>query len=173
MITDIMICGIQETQNHIRYLEQTPVRELADLLRSKHYVLKKGNITSLNYLGSLKTEFGELGGIKSMKVFDRNKFLVSEVMTILRRSDCSDKISLQSIEYFTKIDGENKLELKITIFNDGTDYIIKDGNKRAVAFYERRININKNNIIFPIYLIDFADGEFRMSTKHLAEISNV
>lgn len=156
MIADIVICGTQETQNHMDYLEQTPVRGLADLLRFGGYVLKKGNIISLKYLGSLKTEFGELGGINSGKVFDRNKFLVREVMTILRRSDCSDKKSLSSIEYFMKMDEAGELEFKITIFHDNTEYIIKDSNKRAVAFYERRKKINENNIIFPFYLIDFA-----------------
>lgn len=153
MINKIMICGIQETDDHIRYLELTPVGKFAtDILRSNKYVLKKGIITSINYFGFLKTIFGELGGIKSA-----NKFLVNEVMAILRSPNCSDKNALQSIKYFTKMDEEDELDVKITIFNDGTDSIIIDGNKRAVALYERRNNnnINKNTII-PIYLIEKA-----------------
>lgn len=156
MITDIVVCEPQETQDHIRHLKQTPVSGLAGLLLSKKYILKKGKIISLEYLSSLKTEFGELGGITSREVFGRNKFLVSEVMTILKRSDCSDKTSLRSIEYFIKRDEANELEFKITIFHDNTDYIIKDGDKRAIAFYERRKKISGNNITFPIYLIDLA-----------------
>ncbi len=155
MIVDVIICNTQATQNHIRYLERTPVKKLVNLLRFGGYTLKKGNIVSLKYLGSLKTEFGELGGIKSLEVFGRNKFLVKEVMTILKSPNCSDSESLSSIEYFMKRDETGKLEYKITIFRENTDYIIKDGNKSAVAFYERRKKIIGNNIFFPVYFIDF------------------
>jgi len=49
-----------------------------------------------------------------------------------------------------------ELKNKIIIFHENTDYIIKDGNKTAVAFYESMKKINKNNISLPVYLIDFA-----------------
>ncbi len=149
-----MTCGIQEKQNLIRYLENTPISGLVNGLRSGVFVLKKGNIISLEYLGSLKTEYGDLGGIISREIIKRSKFLVSEVMAILKRPDCSDEKSLDSIEFFIKKNEAEECEYIISIFHDKTDYIIKDGNKRAVAFYEKRKAINKDNITFPIYIIE-------------------
>ena len=79
-------------------------------------------------------------------------------MTILNRTENhSNKNSLdklRSIEYFIKKDEEGELEFKPTIYHENNDYVIKDGNTRSVAFYERRKKSNVDDISLPIYLID-------------------
>lgn len=161
MITYIENCGIRETEELICYLEKTPVKELANLLRSKNYELKKGNITSIEDIGSLKTKFGELGEIQSIEVFNRDKFLVKEVIPILMRTENhSNKYAqkaLNEIKEFIIKDKADELEYKISIFQEvNAGYVIEDGNKRSIAFYERR-KTNEKNISFPIYLIDRSD----------------
>lgn len=152
-ISGIVKCNNQEIENHIKYLQNSncPIIGLIDNIKKKKVILKKGDICYLKSLGSLKTEFGELCGIKSKEIFNRNKFFVKEVISILKKTPNHDeKINfLNSINYFMN---KNKNELKITIFYDD-DFIIKDGNHSAIALYEKLKKVNKKKINIPIYLI--------------------
>ena len=128
----------------------TPVAYLADYLRKGHLTLKKGNLVSLKSLGAFKSIFDDLGGIRSELIYKRDRFLIEEVAQILKRKDCSDKKSLESVRYFMQ--NEGTYELKITILCE-KDYIVMDGNKRATAFYENKKNAMANNINLSVFLL--------------------
>ena len=63
MIEEIQPCSPSELEVQIAYLASTPVPGIAHLLESGQCRLSKGVVRSLAVLGSLKTEFGQLGSI--------------------------------------------------------------------------------------------------------------
>jgi tetratricopeptide (TPR) repeat protein len=63
MIERIQPCSPSELEAQIAYLASTPVAGIARLLESGKCKLSKGVVRSLAVLGSLKTEFGQLGTI--------------------------------------------------------------------------------------------------------------
>lgn len=158
MIADMEDCTTDEVRDHIAYLKCTPVGGLANLLSSPDYALKKAIIDSVRYLGSMRTEFGELRPFRSITLYHREKFLVCQVLETLRRIKAPDpqtKRAIESVEYFMARDAVGRLEpeLRITVLYDVCGYTIKDGCKRAVAFYEGRRSLENDKTAFPIYLI--------------------
>src|SRR5438552_239175 len=126
MITNLHDCPSIEISEHMRLLQVTPVRGLVSLIQSGQFVLRKGMITSLRDLGSLPTEFGELGGITARQAFDQEKFLVRQVYSILKRAECTDKPSLRSIEHFMSLDATGQFSPVVTILRLGDQSVLKD-----------------------------------------------
>ncbi len=105
MIDDIKECSKREIQDQIAYLERTPVRSIADLLRNGRCTLRKGVIRSLNALGNLKTEFGAIDSLIPSATEGEKKFRVAEVVPTLRSNpNVNDGCLLCKIEDFIEKD---------------------------------------------------------------------
>jgi len=130
-------CSADERQNLIQYLKQTPVAWVADKI-VRGALLSKGEIQSRAVLGSLTTIFSNLGGVLATQRHGKEKFLVREVLPVLRDPRCNDKDALRKVECYMELDAANRLEIKITICEVGDNCMIVDGNIRASAIYERR-----------------------------------
>jgi len=158
IIINIKNYNILEKEQHLKYLLEQPVRGVVLMVNSGNYELKKGIVNSLDNLGNIKTEFGELGGIVS----ERDKFLVCQVVSILENPICEDKKSLESIRYFQEQDKLNNLSILTTIFvEESGELRVIDGNKRTIAFYENRKDSIVDEIVLPVYFIE------RKKWKHI------
>ncbi|MCG7895319.1 MAG: hypothetical protein JAZ12_12780 [Candidatus Thiodiazotropha taylori] len=154
MIHDIKECVPEEVQSQITYLAQTPVRSIASLLRSGQYRLNKGVIRSLNFLGDLKTEFGQIGPLVPSTEEGEKKFRVLEIVPILKANpQVEDNGLLVAIEEFMAKDKRREVYYNITIFDTGSEYIIKDGNKRSISFYENNKTFNSDIINYPVFVV--------------------
>ena len=158
MIAKTVDCTVNEVHEHIGYLRGTPVCGLAGGLSRQEYILKKAEIDSVSYLGSMRTEFGQLGPFTSAALFGADKFLVRQVLSTLRdiqSPDVGSAQTLEGIERFMAMNASGMLEakLRITVLVEDAGYIIKDGCKRAVAFYEKWRSLESDGTVFPIYLL--------------------
>jgi hypothetical protein len=159
MFKNLCKCSPEETRRHITYLSSTPVSRIAELLRSRRCVLKKGVVSSLQYLGSLKTEFGQIGPLVPAQQIGERKFLVSEIVPILRANrDVPDGGLLESIEAVMGKVARNEVEFNITILLLNGEIIVKDGNKRTIAYYENRKNLNQTEIHYEVYVVEPAQN---------------
>jgi hypothetical protein len=154
MITNVEGCSEEEAQAQIRYLAQTPIRGIAELLESGRCRLKKGVVSSLIALGSLNTEFGQIGSLVPSVSNEERKFRVSEIVPLLRSNPDADERLLQKIEAFVAADKRGEVKYNVTIFNYGDALVIKDGNKRTIAFYERRKESASDDIEFFVYIVE-------------------
>ena len=57
------------------------------------------------------------------------------------------------IEAFVEADKLGEVKYNVTIFNYGNALVIKDGNKRTIAFYERRKE-SADDIEFFVYIVE-------------------
>ncbi|MDO8310393.1 MAG: hypothetical protein Q7T25_00490 [Sideroxyarcus sp.] len=152
-------CSPIETRRQIDYLSSTPVFKIAELLNSGQCVLKKGAISSLHHLGNLKTEFGPIGSLLPAAKSGERKFLVSEIVPMLRANrTIPDGGLLQSIETIMKTEAKNEVDFNITLLSLNGEIIIKDGNKRTIAYYENRKNFNRTTSNYEVYLVESASN---------------
>jgi hypothetical protein len=84
---------------------------------------------------------------------NRELFLVSDVLATLRRSDSPDGEVLHSIERFIAMEAAGSLDLVVTLAQMDGRYIIADGNKRAMAYYESRRGQGSDAIALPVFLV--------------------
>lgn len=153
MIDDIQRCNAGDLESMIRYLAASPVFSIAALLREGRLTLKRGVIRSVGDLGMLKTEFGNLGKLVPSQRAGEPKFLVSEVLPSLRRNPGADDGLLDAILGFMGSDERGQVEYVVTVFRAGTDLIVKDGNKRTIAYFERRRG-NLKAIDYPVFIVE-------------------
>lgn len=153
MIMDTQLCSPTELEKQIAYLEATPVAGIANLLRGGQLCLKKGVLKSLDELGRLKTEFGTIGSRIAPRTYGERKFRVCEVLPMLQANPSLDKPMFRKVEQFMEKDGRGAVEYNVTILRSGIDLIVKDGNKRTIAFYERRKGVS-DQIDFPVFLAE-------------------
>jgi len=73
---------------------------------------------------------------------------------LLRSNPHTDDKLMQTIEAFVEADKRGEVKYNVTIFNYGNDLVIKDGNKRAIAFYERRKESASDDIEFLVYIVE-------------------
>lgn len=156
MISDLRDCTEQELQAQINYLEGTPVRGIAELLRTGQCVLKRGSVPTFTHLGALKTEFGQIGPLVPNATDGETKFRVAELVPLLRNNSGVDDGLLQKIDAFVEKDKRGEVDYNVTIFDHGNDLVIKDGNKRTVAFFERRKGSSNDAIAFPVFVVQQA-----------------
>lgn len=154
MIVSLKNCTANELEGQIRYLEGTPVRGIADLLRSGQCILRRGKVQALADLGALKTEFGQLGWVSARISDGQRKFRVAEVVPVLRLNPGADDKLLECIEYFIDREARGEVDYNVTIIKHGPDLIVKDGNKRTIAFYERRHGSSESGIDFPVFIVE-------------------
>ena len=147
-------CGEEETQNQIEFLSNTPVAQLAELLREGKCILKKALICSLQQLGGLKTEFGQIGPLVPSARSGAIKFRVSELVPTLRSNlHVADNGLLERIEAIMEKEAENAIPFNITVLLLNGEAIVKDGNKRTIAFFENRREQNIDEIHYEVFLI--------------------
>jgi hypothetical protein len=158
MIMDLENCSVQETQEQIRYLDGTPVRGIAELIRTRQCILKKGRVRTLAHLGTLKTEFGQIGWLTPNVSDGENKFRIAEIVPTLKSNPGADDDLLRNIEHFIAKDSRGEIQYNVTIFKQGADFIVKDGNKRSIAFYERRREAGNDCIEFPVFVVYYEGG---------------
>lgn len=133
---------------------ETPVADIASLLLNSHCVLKKGNIRSLRYLGNLKTEFGAIGPLFPSAHEGEKKFRVSEMAPVLiANPEVEDNGLLQAIEKLMAKDERGEVSYNVTILDCGAEYLIKDGNKRTIAFFENKRAAGIDNILYPVFVV--------------------
>jgi hypothetical protein len=152
VIEDLQPCSPSELKAQIAYLAATPVAGIAVALAGGQCRLSKGVVRSLAFLGSLKTEFGQLGTMTPPVTQGEPKFRVSEVLPTLRQLRESGVNLLARIEAFLQMD-EAEIEYNVTVLRFGPDLIIKDGNARSIAFYERRKG-TPDQIVYPVFLVE-------------------
>lgn len=157
VIADVRSCSFEEFRRQIGYLEATPVRGIAELLRTGRCTLKRGIVRSLAQLGALKTEFGQIGVLLPPAMHGERKFRVREVAPVLRSNPEVDEGGLlREIDAFIEKDERGEVQYDVTIFRQGTDLVVKDGNKRTIAFYERRKG-SSDEIEFPVFIVEPAE----------------
>jgi hypothetical protein len=129
------------------------VRGIGELLRRRVCTLSKGRVKTLRDLGALKTEFGQIGMLLPHVSTGERKFRISEVTPLLRTNPGLDDELLRKIDEFASKDRRGEVTYNVTIFSHGSDLVVKDGNKRTIAFYERRRDSLTEQIDFPVFLI--------------------
>jgi len=136
----------------IEHLTTTPVARNFFPYFEKRFFISNVQISSLKELGRLRTIFGDLGGIRSSSKGSAQKFTVSRVLPALKKPACTDKEGLESIRRF--MDNLDEFPFLVTIVKDQVNYMIVDGDKHAVAFYEHSRKIpNEDEIDFRAFLI--------------------
>lgn len=152
MIQGVEQCSNEETNAQIEYLISTPVSGITEYLINGQLKLSKGNVESLEFLGSLKTEFGVIGSIVPKSMEGQKKFRVSELVPALKNHPTVDDGGLlKKIESIAS--NVNEIEFNITVLALGNELIIKDGNKRTIAFYENRKESLNRDICYPVYIV--------------------
>src|SRR5436309_3088040 len=84
LIEDIQPCSSAELADQIGYLAATPVGGIAMRLQLGQCRLSKGVVRSHAELGALKTEFGQIGPLFPPTQQGERKFLVCEILPLLR-----------------------------------------------------------------------------------------
>lgn len=154
ILENIIECEPEEIASQISYLDSTPVSGIAQLLRSGKCILSKGFITSLQALGFLKTEFGQIGTLIPSSITGQKKFIVSEIVPVLRANPgAKDDGLLRTIEALIEKEANDEVDFNVTLFKMNEEYIIKDGNKRTVSFYENRRHLKQDKIRYEVYLV--------------------
>lgn len=159
MFANIRLCEPEEKQRQIDYLSTTPVAGIAELLRSGRCVLKKGTVSSLQILGKLKTEFGSIGPLVPSSKTGEAKFLVSEIVPVLRANPevCDDGL-LKNIQAIIEKEAKNEIEFNNTVLLLSNEPILKDGNKRTISFFENRKHSNQDKISYEMFLVEPAQN---------------
>ncbi len=154
MFTDLINCSTNEVVLHIDYLKATPVHYLANDLESGKLNLRKGFINNIAYLGTLKTIFKDIGGITALKERGRDRFIIEEIIPLLEKYPNLDKRFENNVRAIIEADRYSLIEFKVTVFNSGSGYIVVDGNKRAIAFFNKNIQDRREQISFLVYVLN-------------------
>jgi hypothetical protein len=134
------------------YLSKTPVCWLIDKI-ARGAKVSRGEITPLSEIGTLKTIWGNIGGIQSINEHAAEKFLVRQVIQALKDPRCTDKNRLSLIEKYKQLFANGKLELIITLLEHKSNISICDGNTRVVACFEHGSETRQVNLSLPVYVI--------------------
>ncbi len=74
-------------------------------------------------------------------------------MPVLQGSNHPDDSALLSIQQFMAMEAEGTLDLIVTLLKSDAGYVILDGNKRVVAFYEQRKQQKSDGTALPVFVI--------------------
>jgi len=150
-------CEAGELKQQINYLKNTPVKGLSDLLKQGELQLGYTFINSIDALGALKTEFGAIDTLAPQSCNGEKKFLVSDIYSALcSNPSIDDGGLLQSIEEIRIAESNNEVEFNITALFQNNELVIKDGNKRTIAFYENRRNSHPLKMNFKLFVAWFS-----------------
>jgi len=166
MIKELEMCENFVVKNHGSYLLGSNVKKYGSDLLQGHAVLKNGVIDSLTTLGNLKTYTGVIPEcaitgpnipIEPQHEFNRDrKYLVKEQLPFMGYADIDDGGHIETIkDYMKKLENNEQLDMIITVLKQIDDFILVDGNKRTVAFYEYSKKREIKNINYQIYILEF------------------
>ncbi len=139
----------------IQYLAATPVRGLAALLSSGLCKLSFGIERCLGDLGALRTELGTLGDLQSVKLTREPKFRLRDVVPLLRANRGSAEEMLRAIERWIETDIRGEIRYNSTVMIEDGEPVLKDGNHRTLAFFERRRN-TETAIAFEMFVVEIS-----------------
>jgi hypothetical protein len=149
---DLAECTPEQVTAQARYLANTPVSNIAELVASGQARLWSAKIQSLLELGAIETIFGNVGTLKPPGAARR--FRVSEVRDVLEKHGLADPRMRADIDSFMASDAEGQVDYNVTIVRSAGELVIVDGNKRTIAFFERRRNAGSDRIDFPAFVVD-------------------
>lgn len=153
MIGDVGGCTPEEVRSHLLYLLYTPVCQYACLITMGGHRLRKATLSSARSLGSLSTIFQNLGSVNASAAVGSSRFEVKDVAPVLRSGKHPDDDVLRSIEHYMRLLVSGTLELIVTLLQEGSDYVILDGNKRLVALYEQQKQSGSDSVTVPVFII--------------------
>ena len=142
-------------------LHKTPVRWVSNHIGKETRVFK-AKINSLPDIGGLETIWGHLGGVFSFREYGHSRFQVSEVLATLRNPQCRDSSLLHRIENFIRLIAKGYKNFNVILGKIGNNYIILDGNKRTVAYYEYAREKGITDLNLPVYIVSFPRMPFRL-----------
>jgi hypothetical protein len=155
-IEELTDCTAAEADRHVGYLLGAPRHDLATEVLRGHRIVRRGLICSVSALGDLPTGWSVLEGTKlRLRPPDgRRRFRVREVLPLLIEHGVEEFPDLRTIGEHMRLHAELALDVLITLVREdsGMAYIV-DGNKRAVAVYERRRR-SGGDLDLPVYLLD-------------------
>ena len=132
------------------YLALTPVSWISVSLAE--FKVERASISSLRELASLETLWSELGGVEVRHSTQSEKFHVREAYEVLSKDQCRDAKTLAVVNDY--IDRMDEITMLITIVQIGKGrYRIFDGNKRAIAYYERCRRQRRTSIDLEVFLL--------------------
>lgn len=117
---------------------------------------RTGKVRALAELGELKTEFGQIGPLVQTALHGARKFRIAEVVPLLRGNPGADDVPMRKIEWFVEKDSRGEVSYNVTIVLQESEFIVKYGNKRTIAFYERRRESINHPIEFPVFVVESA-----------------
>ncbi len=138
-------CSELEIKDIVNYLSKTPVRFFAE--KNNDFRWFKVEVECPEDLQDLKTWWGELNGLKKNEQNDEEKFGLVEVADMINSNSLPDKELKAKILEYRELLKNNELEVKITLFENGLDVLIADGNKRAVAMLLEGKKVGLNAIL--------------------------
>src|SRR5205807_120016 len=100
----------------------------------------------------LKTEFGKIGPFPAPSQGGERKFSVSEVLPLLNANIEADAKMRADILTFIGMDERGEVSYNVTLMRVNDEYIVKDGNKRTIAFFEGRRD-QHDVIEFPVFVV--------------------
>lgn len=165
MIEKIKPCAIEEIKSLGNYLvNKSYVQNIGKSLLEGQSILKAGKISSLRTLGSLKTMTGFIDNsaitgpnrpIQPTSEFrGEKKYLVKEILPSLQGRELNDGGHIQTIEKYMKMFAKgDHIDMIVSSVEYNNDFMLIDGNKRSVAYYETMKSHNIDNIDFTIYII--------------------
>ena len=150
VLTNLRGCSIDEVTRQAAYFPAIPVNTVADALLSGQARLSRASLCSLHDLGTLATIFGTLGTERPQPRQER--FTVMDVMQVLESKRADPKM-LGEIKGFMASDANDVVDYNITIVRSSIGLTLIDGNKRNIAFFERRRGI-ETPIDFAVWVVD-------------------
>jgi hypothetical protein len=154
VLSNARSCSSDEIRAQAEYLAATPVSTIADALRSGQARLSTATFRSLADLGSLETIFGTLGQFRPPA--GQHRFKVSQILPCLKASDDADPKMRADITGFMASDANGAVEYNVTLVRSQAGLVLADGNKRSVAFFERRRG-SEAPIDFKVFVVDGID----------------
>lgn len=157
-------CDENESLGIAQYLLGTSVAKLGRGLERGELVLRKIVISTAVELGELITLTGEipedkvLGGIKPVPpttfVNGGLKYRVREQLEAMEGADIDDGGHLETIKrYIDRLEAKEPLDMIAIAVQEDEGYMLVDGNKRAIAYYEICKNGAVNGIDYPVYVL--------------------
>jgi len=115
--------------------------------------VSKGTIKSQSELAKTFTEWHTLGGIRSRKDCKLKYFPVDRVMDVLKNPRCNDRYDMNLIQKYNQEIAKDTFKSTITLFENGNETFIYDGNHSAVAFFEHYSECGVDDVNIEVFIV--------------------
>jgi hypothetical protein len=169
MIHEIRPCTVDEITELGNYLANNSwVKQIGRAILEGRAGVKIGKVGTLNELGNLKTMTGFIddsaitGSNRPLQPTSEfkgeKKYLVKEVLPSLQGKDINDGSHIQTIEkYISMFAKGDKIQMILSALEYKGDFMLVDGNKRSVAYYETTNFKGIKDIDLKIHVIPIGD----------------